>query len=96
MKIDLRKTEEERTLEIGDIIITKCKSESIKHYLLISNILDNDEDTNEYLLIDLEFSEVRCYIRNDLIEDYIENQLEETILEIIPNDNLTIIRKYKN
>jgi len=96
MKIDLRRTENERELEIGDIVITQCKSGIVKHYLLIDNIVNNDEDENEHLLIDLEFSEVRCYIPNDMIEDYIKNNLEETILEIIPSDNLTIIRKYKD
>ena len=96
MKIDLRRTETERDIEIGDIIITQCKSGTVKHYLLIDNNVNNDEKTDNFILVDLEFSEARCYISNDIDEITIENKLEETVIEIIPNDNLTIVRKYKD
>lgn len=91
MKIDL---ERETEIGVGDIVITQCKSDAIRYYLIIDS--NENEDTNTRLLIDLNNSDVRCYgVFGDKISDYINDTLEEDILEIIKEYQVTLTRNLK-
>jgi hypothetical protein len=84
MEINLDKCIE-KDIQFGDIVITRNNNEDIKRYLYI---LNNDEKGRN-VLIDLDFSEIRCSVPY-AVEHYIENNLEEQILAVIDSDRLVI------